>query len=168
MRKASMVMGIIGGALALLFGLLYIFGSSLFFSVNSWGGDNFEAFSPQNASASIGGTVFLVIGICMLIGGVLGFIGGLIVRRKNVAGGVLMIVAAVLGINLFSLVLFVLGAVFALMRDRSQMYVPPYYAYPPYGTYPPQYMQPPYPPGQYPPQQQQPVPPQNPPENPQP
>lgn len=176
-----MVMCIVGGALAVLFGVLYIFCSSLFLNIGTLGIGNSDVFSEsQNASVSFAVTIFLVIGICMVVGGILGFIGGLIVRRKNIAAGVLMIIAAVLGINLFSVVLFILGAVFALRQDRSQMVAPPYYMYPPYAPYPPQAypQQSPYPPqgyAPYPPQAytqqpgQQPAPPsENPTENPQP
>lgn len=127
--------------------------------------------------------VFIFPAICAAIAGVLGLVGGIIVKKRNVAAGVLMIISAVLSLfsffNVISMALFIVGAVFALMRDRSkqQGYVPPYpmpsYAYP----QPPQYPQPPYPQQPYTPpvyptqpqQPQQPVPPsENPPENSQP
>ncbi len=206
MRTASMVMGIVGGAIALLFALLVIFGGLTFMNFGIWDGSynydydydydfdsdfNFDSLDnlddirfddldieyeldndfyndADDLGRAIAGTVFLVFGICTAIAGVLGLVGGLIVKKKNVAAGVLMIIAAVLSFfNIISMVLFVLGGVFALMRDRSkqqQGYLPPY-PMPPNYPYPPQ----PYPPQGYPQQSNPPEqPPQNPPENPQP
>jgi hypothetical protein len=153
MRTTGMIMGIIGGALALLFGIIFILCSTLFFNINSW--DFYSSYSQQTAFTT-GGTMFLVFGICSAVAGVIGLVGGLLVKKKNVAAGVMMIIAAVLSLfNIISLALFILGGVFALMRDRQQpAYAPPY-------PMPPNYPYPPY----YP---QQPYPPQSPPENPQP
>ena len=202
MRTAGMIMGIIGGAIALLFAILIIFGGLTFMNLGIWDGSynynydydfdfnsdfdsdlNFGSFnnlddlnfdnydfddeldndfyeSAENMGRAVAGTVFLVFGILTAIAGVLGLVGGLIVKKKNVAAGVLMIIAAVLSLfNIISMALFILGAVFSLMRDRSkQDYVPPY-------PMPPSY---PYAPQAYPQPPQQSIPPQNPPENPQP
>ena len=194
MRTAGMIMGIVGGAIALLFAILIIFGGLTFMNLGIWDGsydydydfdtdlnldslDNlddldFNVDFDDYASDSIAyrdaeemglafaGTFVLVFGILTGIAGVLGLVGGLIVKKKNVAAGVMMIIAAVLSFfNIISMALFILGAVFSLMRDRSkQGYVPPY-------PMPPSY---PYPPQAYPQPPQQSIPPQNPPENPQP
>ena len=199
MRTAGMIMGIVGGAIALLFALFIIFGGLAFMNLGIWDSSysydydfnsdfdsdlnfdsldnlddlNFENYdfddeldndfyeSAENMGRAVAGTVFLVFGIITAIAGVLGLVGGLIVKKKNVAAGVMMIIAAVLSLfNIISMALFILGAVFSLMRDRSkqQAYVPPY-------PMPPSY---PYPPQAYPQPPQQSIPPQNPPENPQP
>ncbi len=198
MRKASMVLGIVGGTIGLLFAVLLIFGGLAYINLaphnitlyphdvpNSWDvltDNDFDVFAFDGLNdffddfyyetlitdRAVMGTVFMVLGVCTAIAGVLGLVGGLIVKKKNVAAGVLMIIAAVLSFfNIISMVLFVLGGVFALMRDRSkqqQGYLPPY-PMPPNYPYP----QPPYPPQGYPQQSNPPEqPPQNPPENPQP
>lgn len=104
-------------------------------------------FIQQNASA---GTVFLATGICSAVAGILGLTGGIIVRKKHVAAGVMMIIAAVLSLfgflNVLSMILLILGGVFALIRD-SRIETPPYSAYPssayqPYPPYPPYSQQP--------------------------
>ncbi len=189
MRTAGMVMGIVGGAIALLFAILIIFGGLTFMNLGIWdssydydydfdsdlnldslddledlnfnfdlddyASDNIAYRNAQEMGFAFARTIVLVFGILTGIAGVLGLVGGLIVKKKNVAAGVLMIIAAVLSFfNIISMALFILGAVFSLMRDRSkQDYVPPY-------PMPPSY---PYP---QPPQQS--IPPQNPPDNPQP
>ncbi len=145
MRTAGMIMGIVGGAIAILFGAFFIFGSAMFFSMGSWNSYMSDSYSQaQQASSITGGTVFLVIGIIIILTGVLGLVGGLIIKKKNVAAGVMMIVAAGLSLfsffNIISMVLFILGGIFALMRDRSQIPTQPpypYYPYPPYAPYPP-------------------------------
>lgn len=193
MRTAGMVMGIVGGAIALIFAILIIFGGLTFMNLGIWDGsyeynydfgtdlnidslddldnlhldfdfddyasDNDVYRDAQEMGFAIASTVVLIFGVCTGIAGVLGLIGGCIVKKKNVTAGVLMIIAAVLSLfNIISLALFILGAVFSLMRDRSkqQGYLPPY-------PMPPSYPQQAYP---QPPQQS--APPQNPPENPQP
>ncbi len=144
MRTAGMIMGIIGGAIAILFGAFFIFGSAMFFSMGSWNNYLNDYSQSQQASSVTGGTVFLVIGIIIILTGVLGLVGGLIIKKKNVAAGVMMIVAAGLSLfsffNIISMVLFILGGIFALMRDRSQISAQPpypYYPYPPYTPYAP-------------------------------
>ncbi len=247
MRTAGMVMGIVGGAFAILVSILLLFGSAVFSSSNFWDGmyypdydlnswdeeyddifddsyeydyddlldDNYEydlddlldddyfAYDDNNdgiyddvqifsdskqAAQTVLGAMFLIPGIIAAVAGVMGLVGGIIVKKKNVLAGVLMIIAAVLSLfsffNIISMVLFILGGVFALMRERQNA-MPPYYPYPqqpypqqpyPQQPYPQQpYPQQPYPQQPYPqqpyPQQpypQQPAAPQeNPPEDPQ-
>jgi len=202
MRTAGMVMGIVGGAFALLLSIVLIFGSAVFsnsqfwddvydkdYDFNSWDDDydfddvfddaydydtydDIEVFSQSKEVAqTMLGTIFLIPGICGAVAGIMGLVGGIIVKRKNVAAGVLMIIAAVLSLfsffNIVSMVLFILGGVFALMRERQKpVYAPPYPT-PPYYPYAQQpYPQQPYPQQQDPPQSA--LPPENPPENPQP
>ena len=152
MRTTSMVMGIIGGAVAILFGVIFIVLSSTLFGLTSLTDSGFDSFSASAFESIISTevTLFTVFGICTIAAGVIGLVGGLIVKRKNIAGGVLLIIAAVLSLcNMISMVLFILGGVFALKQERQD---PVYYPAPPYYAYPP-----------YPPYPQPPVPPQNPP-----
>ncbi len=143
-----------------------------------WDEDEFPA--DEVASAVVAGvaTLLIVTGSFALISGVLGLIGGCIVKNKNSAAGVMMIIAAALSLfamfNIISMILFIIGGVFAFKKDTPKPAIP----YPPYPPYPPQQpyygnaQYPPYPPQQpyygnsqyppYPPQQpepQQPTPP---------
>ncbi len=151
MRIASMALGILGGIIALTLSLLLLMGGISFLNAGMWknmydsSGElqdimSESEFLEQNASA---GTVFLATGICSAVAGILGLTGGIIVRKKHVAAGVMMIVAAVLSLfgflNVLSMILLILGGVFALIRDpRNDMI--PYPAYPstspPYPSYP--------------------------------
>ena len=90
------------------------------------------------------GGVFLGFGIAAVAAGVLGLVGGIIVKKKNVAAGVMMIIASIISLftffNVASMTLFIIGAVMALKREPQPVMVP-------YPAYPPQYY--PYPPQQY-------------------
>lgn len=141
MRTASMVLGIIGCIVVMLWGLIN-------FIITG-----FPVMSVDVAVAA----ALLGVGICIFGAGILGLIGGIIVKRKNVAAGVVMIIAAVLSIfsffNVIAIILFVLGAIFALVREKPvssyPAYSQPVYTYcqdPRYPQYP-----------QYPYQQQPPV-----------
>jgi hypothetical protein len=113
---------------------------------------------------SMGGGIVLGAGVLAAVAGILGLVGGCIVRKKSTAAGVLMIVAGALCLvaffNFVSMVLLVLGGIFALIKERPRptaQYHPaqPYNQYAPYPPYPP-----------YPPQQPAPPASENPPEPP--
>ncbi len=178
MRTTSMVLGIIGGIVAILFGLSIILGGIAFSEDSLWE-DMYDAsvydsgIAYQQYSADAGrdmaAAMFIGLGACALISGALGLTGGIIVKRKNNAAGVMMIIAAVLSafgfFNLVAMILFILGAVFALKKEPQPTPYPyygyPQYPYPQYPQYPyPQYQYPQYP---YPSQQTVPQPPQPPP-----
>ena len=168
MKTSSMVLGIIGGAISILFGLFLVLGGVAFLDDSIWEDtyNNYDGVISESElmeTNSMAGTTFLSMGICSVVAGILGLVGGCIVKRKNVASGVMMIIAAVLSIfgffNLVSIVLFVLGGIFALKRE-TQPVMPPYPQYYAYPQYPQYYQYPQYP--QYPQQrypQQQPAPP---------
>jgi hypothetical protein len=157
MRTPSMVLGIIGGALSLVLALILVISAVAVFSAaplleeysdtDSWDTDfsfsydssDFEfsglpdSFSrdfTSSVTTSIGGIV-IVLAVLAFIAGVLGLVGGIIVRTHNTASGVMMIIAAPLSLfsyfNIVSMTLFIIGAVFALKKER-----PPYPPYPPY------------------------------------
>lgn len=132
MRKASSVLGIVGGALSLLMALLCVIGGillmtmdsgslrSLFFSMSER-----MDFGPRfllDWSAYIGGIVLIVFGVIKAACGVLGLVGGLKVKTNNITAGVLMIVAA--GVSLLltagwlATILLTLGGIFALVKEK--------------------------------------------------
>jgi hypothetical protein len=152
MKTASMVLGIIGGAISIIFGLLLILGGVSFMDDGLWEDvydytDGYEKMSLQAAAiqspTGIFGTLFLSMGISAVAAGALGIAGGCIVKKKNIAAGVMMIIAAAISVfaffNLITVILFILGGVFALKKEPPAMppYPPyPYYAYPQYPQYP--------------------------------
>jgi len=131
MRKASMVLGIIGGSIALLLALIFII-----ISINYRGSghtwlqeDAMASGEVQTDSGVVGEIAFLIAGSCAFAAGVLGLTGGIIVKRKHVVSGVMMIIAAILSLlsyyNVVSMILFVLGAIFALKMPRNAVLYPP-------------------------------------------
>ena len=201
MRKASMVLGIVGGSICLFVALIFAFvlflGLAAFPDIEYYfdGSDTIEnmslALSAPMLPVADTETETFVLGmlpffISAFVAGGLGIAGGIIVRKKNIASGVMFIIAAISSFYIFvSMVCFILAAIFAFVKDRPKPrpYYPPgspYYPYPPYPYYPPQGMpgygpsnvpqapygqqpQYPQPQGQYPPPYgQQPYPPQPP------
>jgi len=133
MRTASMVLGIVGGCIALIFVLIAVFGAVMFTTVIPEI-ENSELFSENIddmdsydkgfiESTRIGGTMFSVMGGVMFLCAVLGIVGGALAKKKNVAAGVLMLVGAVISFfsvwGIFFAVLLLLGGIFALVRDRK-------------------------------------------------
>ena len=172
MRNTSRVLAIIGAAISLLFGMFMCFAGFTFLNDSLW--ENAYDSSPHIDSEiamegnHTAGGVFISFGVAAIVAGVLGLVSGIIVKRKNMASGVMLIIAAVICLftffNFASMTLFIIGAVMAMKREPQPVMVP-YSAYPPqYYPYPPQQYSPQYPPQQYPPYPQPPV--QNPPEPP--
>ncbi len=139
MKTAGMVLGIIGGALALVTGVFLLALSGPLGS-----GDLFFYYDiditgiAREAFFEFMRTMYVVLGICGIAAGAVGLTGGLLVRRKSVAAGVLLIIAAVLSFS----ILFVLAAIFSFMKEKTpanQTYAayPPYPPQP-YAPYPPQ------------------------------
>lgn len=132
MRKASSVLGIIGGAWSLLMALLCVIGGIVMMALNSNGiwdfvrhfDINIPFFGDQlfDWSIDIFGIIVIIVGILNAGCGVLGLIGGTMVKKNNVTAGVLMIVAAGLSLiitgNFFAMVLFTLGGIFALVKEK--------------------------------------------------
>lgn len=133
MKVASMVLGIVGGIMAIIFAIVFIVMGSVMISLDSdtdfdvqleKSGSPFAKHSFWFSGSSDGmalvvlnkiGVFFLMGGIISFIGGVLGIVGGAIVKNKNIPAGILMIIAAVLCAS----VLFILGAIFAFIRDKK-------------------------------------------------
>lgn len=149
MRTASMILGIVGGAIAILSGIILILFGAYFADGSFFGGfdyyNNLDFF--YNNFYAIMFTAYLMFGIIGIAAGGVGLAGGIIVKKKNTVAGVLLIIAAVFTFS----IPFILAAIFALVKEKEPA---PAYGYPQYPTYyPPQYA--PYPPqyAQYPPQQ---------------
>jgi hypothetical protein len=128
MKTASMVLGIVGGALSLL-GAVYlaVFGTMIFSTLENMTG----SLNVGERVFDIVKTIYTIMSIPMGIGGILGLIGGIIVKKKNTAGGVLMIIGTVLTFSM----LMLLGAIFAFVKEKQPVY-PQYAPYPPYPQYP--------------------------------
>ncbi len=132
MRKASSVLGIVGGAWSLLMALLCVIGGIVMMSFNYDGmwdfvrqfDVNIPFFGDQlfDWSFDFVGIIVIVVGILNAVCGVLGLIGGTMVKKNNVTAGVLMIVAAgvslIISGNFISMVLFTLGGIFALVKEK--------------------------------------------------
>lgn len=137
MRKASKVLGIVGGAVSLLAALLCIIGGIIFMTTdtgmfadlfdNMYMDMGFASNMIMSWTAGILGIVLIVIGVLNAVGGVLGLVGGLMVDKKNVTAGVLMIVSAGLSLllsgNWLTMILCTLGGIFALVKEKPP--VPP-------------------------------------------
>ena len=176
MRTTSRILGIIGSALAILFGGMAML--SALFPVSSTGDgfyfdDSFDTVALAEPLPDLrSGSTFrdnvdvaqFSFGCAAVVGGLLGTAGSIIVTKRSSAAGVLFITASVISFStLVPTVLFIIAAVYALKKPQPavpQMMPPgPYAGYPPaypYAAYPPPYpMAPPAayppPPGAYPP-----------------
>jgi len=136
-----MVLGIIGGVLCILLGLFLLFTGVIFINPEIWQNiykttEAGRQFLPDSRLISFSATLFIIFGVLSFIAAALGLIGGIIVKKKNVASGVMMIVAAVLSIlayfNVVSMILFLIGGILALMKEPQKVpsdpsrYPPPY------------------------------------------
>ena len=128
MRKASMVLGIIGGAMSLLSALSSIVIGIIMSSDTGFFANMFNKMYSGvfNIKADTWGVVLIVCGASQVICGVLGLVGGLMVKKKNITAGVLMIISA--GVSLLitgwlAVILFTLGGIFALVKEKQP--VPP-------------------------------------------
>lgn len=119
MKTASMVLGIVGGALRLIGAFILVLIANVMLPALTATShiQNTEAFSLIR-------TIYDFIAIPIGLGGILGLIGGLVVKKNNTAGGVLMIIGTVLGLD----ILLLLGGIFAFIQEKQPE--PPYAAYP--------------------------------------
>lgn len=125
MKTASKVLGIIGGIIALIVAVVFIVISITFRgSDHSWLVNDIPANEVQIDSGVAGQIAALVASILAFIAGVLGLTGGIIVKPRPVASGVMMVVGAVLSLfsycNILSFILLVLGAIFALKKETAE------------------------------------------------
>lgn len=198
MRTASKVLGIAGGALAILIAVIVLisgiavmntvpsiiddaleYSDGFNFDSDDFNFDNGE-FNFDNGEFSFDGsfdgygavqgivvTGLIFVCVISIIGGVLGIVGGVLAKKKNVVAGVLMLVGCVLagfsGWGIFCSIALLVGGILALVKEKPAQAAYPY----PYSGYSQQAPPPPYNPYQQ--QQQQPYnpyQPQQPPYNP--
>ena len=129
MRKASMVLGIIGGAMALALSALFI-GYNIYL-MTVWGNDETALQGAAYTAAMID---ILLPGFIAAAAGILGLIGAFIVKKKHMTSGVLMIIGTAISIYIMfllssfvfivSIVLLIIASVFALMPERPAK-IPP-------------------------------------------
>ena len=131
MKKASKVLGIIGGVLGVIIGIILSVYGALFViigNVASSPGDDVNAL--ENLFSVLGGAMFygygitcLILGLIGIAGAVLGFVGASKVKKRHILAGVLLLVAAVLSIStaigIIATVLFILAGIFALLREKK-------------------------------------------------
>ncbi len=123
MKTASLVLGIIGGVLAIIFAIMFIASGALVnTAVDTLEG--FDAFDEvYNAAVGATTTWLYVAGILSIIGGILGIVGGALAKKKNVLAGILLVVAAIASLftalGFIATILFVLAAVFAFIPEKS-------------------------------------------------
>jgi hypothetical protein len=155
MRKASLILGIIGSCIVAAVALLYILIAALpdasLFSLFS---NSLE--SVWGNSLAYNAPLFYVTGLSGAVAFAVGLTGCLLLKKKRVAAGVLFIVAGVLAImcSYITTVLFILSGIFALVKAKPPLaaygagpmpppppapggYAPPPSYPPPYGYYPP-------------------------------
>lgn len=143
MKKAAMVLGIIGGALTILISLFYII---MFAALGTLTGTDFDYFEYSNdifdtsmktyqevslinaatpidqagAAASMASFICIFIFGFILLGGGLGLAGGILAEKKSVMAGVFMLVASVLSVfYCITFILLLLGGIFALVKSRD-------------------------------------------------
>jgi hypothetical protein len=145
MKTAGRVLGIVGGAIAILIALIYSFliifsipGGEIPTAANEemqqysedsgdvYGEDSFtfdpgQYFSERRVAAVQPNVVLFVALLGLgLIGGILGLIGGIVINKKPVLSGVFLIIGAVFtALFILPMVLMVIAAVFAWIKPKG-------------------------------------------------
>ncbi len=145
MKTASLVLGIIGAAFAIIAAIVFLAGgafmgaaSSVVSNMDEQLGDIIAESSDGDVTVNIdldgldevtsvaAGAVsvwaYVWCGLSV-VGAVLGIIGAVKVKKNNVTAGVLMLVAAVpsffTGIGIIASILFIIGGILALVSGKS-------------------------------------------------
>lgn len=132
MRTASLVLGIVGGVLAIIFALVFMLGGAF---VNSMGGALTEMESQGwevesdlgdmtiDGATGLAASMFYIVGGASIVGAILGIIGGAMAKKKNIVAGVLLIIAAIpslfTGLGIIASVLFVIGGILAFIPQKE-------------------------------------------------
>jgi hypothetical protein len=146
MKTASLVLGIIGGALAIIFAIVFMAGGALFGAASNVVGDLDQQFEDailegvedsgvdvdvdlsglDGAANFVTGTFSAwayIAGGLSIVGAVLGIIGAVKVKKSNVAAGILMLVAAIpsffTGIGFIASIVFIIGGILSLASGKS-------------------------------------------------
>ena len=150
MRKASRVLGIVGGSVclfsAIILGLVILamasfsefefYDDSLLNMSFAQGTSAYSALDPTIKDEILSILPYL---ICSFVAGALGITGGVLVRKKNIVSGILFIVSVGASDGYFnfpSIICLILAAIFAFVKEKPKP-VYPYYPYAPYPYYPP-------------------------------
>lgn len=115
-RKPGKVLGVIAGSFALLISIL------IFISNISNVAANPQAFENSNLSKALNVFLLMIPAIVNLFVGILGLTAAKIMKKRHTAAGVMMIVGAFICVfgffNVISMVLLVIGSVFAIKPER--------------------------------------------------
>lgn len=85
----------------------------------------FRARGWARFGINVANGVLWVLAVIVVVGGILGIIGGAMVKRNNVLGGILMLVAAFLGSPaVLPFVLFLVGGILALINEKPPVRAP--------------------------------------------
>jgi len=122
MKKAAMVLGIVGGSLAILIALVYlligIISAATFTALS--GVEGFDRYGGYQAG-DFATYLPLFAGVILgFLGGGLGLAGGILVPKRNVMAGVFMLVGSVVtALYCITFILLVLGGIFALVKEKE-------------------------------------------------
>lgn len=141
MRTASMVLGLVGGCIALILAILFVVGGLMLTSIlpdvfDSDLFDELEAYEEfedavdmdlaeetMDFAFNIGGSFLWIYAALLVISAVAGIVGGIIVKKKNVAAGVVMLVGGVLTLitiwGILSGLLLIAAGILALVKDKN-------------------------------------------------
>jgi len=120
-RKASLVLGIVGGAVDAVIGLaIFAYGPMLGGLAGRLG-----AGAPGERSAQIISAIAVAFGLFVVLTGVLAIVGGVVVRKNPVLGGILMLLAALPNfllrfVGILVGLALVVGGVLAFMREKPE------------------------------------------------
>ncbi len=137
MKTASMVLGIIGAAFAIIVAIVFLAGGA-FLGAASNVVNNMDEELENAISESVDGLdvdvdlsvaadavsvwAYVWCGLSV-VGAVLGIVGAVNVKKSNIAAGVLMLVAAVpsffTGLGFIASILFIIGGILALVSGKS-------------------------------------------------
>ena len=130
MKTASLVLGIIGGVLAVIFAVVFIAGGALMGGLtdaitSQVEAEGWEVVEGQSASAAVevaAGTLWLI-GIASIVGAVLGIVGGALAKKKGVVAGILMVAAAIpsffTGLGIIASIMFIIGGILAFIPQKT-------------------------------------------------
>ena len=128
MRKASMILGIIGGIIAIIIALFVIGGGIFFRNVpeliqNAQNTRIVERAADMGMRYNLAGSWLIIIGVVIILAGVTGIVGGAMVKEHNTAGGIMMLTAGfvslITGWAAIAFVLLLIGGIFAFVKDNA-------------------------------------------------
>ena len=120
MRKASMILGIIGGLIAILLALSFIIQCIEFSNMDAIDKQNM-IFKEEEQMAIL--WYFTGIAYAVLAAGLIGIVGGAIVKKNNKAAGLFMIIAGIVTlitiIAIIACPLLLLGVILSIVTDKK-------------------------------------------------